>query len=156
MLSIQESKQGAQKCTPNLLPARLNHNGPVHDTERFWKPETDEAGKSHAYFRGRHLHGTPLTFPSNYTGAVLQVTDKDLPASNNETKKIEEDEDESEQVEVKIAEKVGEFDEVVVWGHGGAIDKSEDVYARGVEEWIGFAEALHASEDIEKPAQESK
>lgn len=42
MLAINATKP--QKCTPNLLPARINHAGPINDTKRYWKPETDEKG----------------------------------------------------------------------------------------------------------------
>lgn len=53
------------------------------------------------------------------------------------------EEDEVEKIEIKVVNQVGSFDEVMVWGHGGAIDADEDVYARGIKEWIGFAEAMH-------------
>lgn len=42
MLSIQSTN--SNKCTPNLLPARLNHNGPINNTQRYWSPTTDEKG----------------------------------------------------------------------------------------------------------------
>ncbi|KAL1593274.1 hypothetical protein SLS60_010882 [Paraconiothyrium brasiliense] len=58
----------------------------------------------------------------------------------------EDEEDEQETVEVKIAERIGEFDEVVVWGHGGQVEAGQDMFIRGVEEWIGFAEAMHGEE----------
>lgn len=46
MLAIQPSSKSklCQKCTPNLLPFRLNHDGPINETERFWKPEKSEDG----------------------------------------------------------------------------------------------------------------
>lgn len=40
MLAIQKSTSNAQKCTPNLLPCKINHDGPVNASERYWKPET--------------------------------------------------------------------------------------------------------------------
>ena len=52
-------------------------------------------------------------------------------------------------VEVKIAEQVGEFAEVVVWEHGGEVDGSGDVFVKGINEWIGFAESMHMDEDAE-------
>ncbi|KAI4671645.1 uncharacterized protein J4E78_000141 [Alternaria triticimaculans] len=151
MLSIQSSKP--QKCTPNLLPARINHNGPINDAERYWKPETDDKGKRHAYFRGRHLHGTTLPLPQNYTGAILHVTDKQLPQTRTQPQQPadEDDEDaeveESMPVEVQIAEQVGEFDEVIIWGHGGEVDGSGDAFVRGMNEWVGFAESMHVDEE---------
>ncbi|KAF2789555.1 hypothetical protein K505DRAFT_284152 [Melanomma pulvis-pyrius CBS 109.77] len=149
MLSLRPSST-SKKCTPNLIPARLNHNGPINDTQRYWAPETSEDGTSHVYLRGRHLHGTSLTLPENYTGAVVHVTDK--PLSQSQTKpqtrtEDEEEEDEKEEVEVNIIEKVGSFDEVLIWGHGGKVDQSQDLYARGLGEWIGFAECMHGEEE---------
>jgi ribonuclease H2 subunit C len=151
----------------------------VNDAERYWRPETDDkgkasqfddiglssdmyAGKRHAYFRGRHLHGTALPLPNNYTGAILHVTDKQLPQSRTQPPEPpagEDDEDaeaeESIPVEVKIAEQIGQFDEFIVWGHGGEVDASGDVFIRGMNEWVGFAESMHLDEDEAMKPQSS-
>ncbi|KAL5387062.1 hypothetical protein DPSP01_003674 [Paraphaeosphaeria sporulosa] len=147
MIAIQSAS--AKKCTPNLLPARLNHNGPVNDTAHYWKPEVDDKGTSHAYLRGRHLHGTPLALPSTHTGAVLQITDKNLPQMRTQPADDEDDEGEQETVEVKVAEQIGEFEEVVVWGHGGQVEEGQDMFIRGMKEWMGFAEAMHGEDEDE-------
>ena len=151
MLSIQPSKT-QQKCTPNLLPARINHNGPINNTSQYWKPDTDSEGTKHAYFRGRHLHGTAVPLPSNYTGAILNNTERDLPESAHDKSSMEEEEgdDNDAKVEVKIAEQIGVFDEMMVWKHGAVVDEKTDIYVRGVGEWIGFAEAMHCEEDSQK------
>ncbi|KAF2703567.1 ribonuclease H1 small subunit, partial [Pleomassaria siparia CBS 279.74] len=160
MLSLQPSST-LKKCTPNLLPARLNHNGPIHDTQRYFTPSQASDCKlsskdttctasetSHVYFRGRHLHGTALPLPANYTGAVVSVTDKALPRISSQPEQDEHDhEDEDEGAEVKIMEQIGTFDQVMVWGHGGTVDLSQDVYGRGLGEWVGFAEGIHGDED---------
>ncbi|KAF2645965.1 ribonuclease H1 small subunit [Massarina eburnea CBS 473.64] len=146
MLAIQPKT--SQKSTPNLLPMRINHNGPVNDTERYFQPTKDPEGTSHAYLRGRHLHGTTVSLPSNYTGAVLHITDKNLPQKPPQISEDGDDEeDEDVREEVKIAEMVGEFDEVVVWGHGESVDTERDAFVRGVNEWVGFAESMHQDED---------
>ncbi|KAF1966192.1 ribonuclease H1 small subunit [Bimuria novae-zelandiae CBS 107.79] len=159
MIAIQSSI--SKKCTPHLLPARINHNGPVSSTSRYWTPETDEKGTSHAYLRGRHLHGTHVSLPSTHTGAVLHITDKTLPQTRSQGAEDEdEDEDEDgegqerETVDVKLAEQMSEFDEVVVWGHGGPVEAGQDMFIRGVKELIGFAEAMHGEEEEE--VQEKK
>ncbi|KAL6710189.1 hypothetical protein ACN47E_009980 [Coniothyrium glycines] len=151
MLAIQSGKP--QKCTPNLLPARIHHNGPINDVQRYWKPETDRSGMHHAYLRGRHLHGTCLQLPENYVGAVLNVTDKQLPqSSKSEQHRTDEeadgDEDSTEEptVDVNVAEQVAEFDEIMLWCHGGATDPSQDVYTRSMTEWVAFAESMHVDE----------
>lgn len=40
MLAIEKSKSHKGKCTPNILPCRINHNGPVHASKRYWNPIT--------------------------------------------------------------------------------------------------------------------
>jgi ribonuclease H2 subunit C len=92
-----------------------------------------------------------LSLSEKYTGAVLHITEKDMPS---QSKGEEDDGDEDEmEVEVKIAEKVGEFDEVVVWGHGGPIGE-DDVVVRGLKEWIDFAESMHGQEEEEEEQQQ--
>lgn len=61
---------------------------------------------------------------------------------------IEEDQDQDEEdddiqlpIEVKILETNGTFDQVVIWAHE-AVPEGEDVYVKGIEEWIGFAESV--------------
>lgn len=56
----------------------------------------------------------------------------------------EEEEEENREAEedVKVLEEIGTFDEVIVWGHE-QMPAGDDVFVRGIEEWIGFAEAMH-------------
>lgn len=67
----------------------------------------------------------------------------------------DEDEDEQQELpqEVKIAQQIGEFDEVVVWGHGGSVDEESDMFVRGIREWIGFAEGMHCDEQGEEEVE---
>lgn len=43
---------------------------------------------------------------------------------------------------VKVMETTASFDSITVWNHGGQPDLDEDPHARGVREWIAFAEAV--------------
>jgi ribonuclease H2 subunit C len=52
------------------------------------------------------------------------------------------DEDEDEDEATFVAQETGEFDEIVVWNHDQLPERAEDRYMRGVEEWIGMAEAV--------------
>ncbi|PSN62316.1 hypothetical protein BS50DRAFT_578130 [Corynespora cassiicola Philippines] len=146
MLSIAPSNP--QKCTPNLLPTALQHNGPLPQTRRYWTQRTDPDTKTqHAYFRGRHLHGMSVPLPENYTGAVLHVTDKvEIERQNNSEEAEEEGE---EKFEVKVAEQIGEFENVVVWEHGDVVAEG-DAFVRGLREMAGFAEAVHRDDDDEE------
>ena len=69
---------------------------------------------------------------------------------SEDTEHDQDGEEDEPEPEVKIMEEVGTFNSVVVWGHdrmpgvndGGGGDGG-DVYVRGMEEWIGVAEAVH-------------
>jgi ribonuclease H2 subunit C len=50
-------------------------------------------------------------------------------------------EEEEEEHEVKIMEEVGEFSEILAWGHEAVVD-GDDIYVRSLEEWIGVAESV--------------
>lgn len=176
----------SKKCTPNLLPVRINHNGPIHNTERYFKPTipapstkpaqapsttasetTDNATQApqpdeqlqHVHFRGRHLHGTPLALPANYTGAIVHVPSPSSSAAapskpiSNDFDEEGEGEDRDEiNVDVHTANVLAEFDEFVVWGHAEAVDEGRDAFVRGVKEWVGFAESMHLDEEDEVKA----
>lgn len=42
MLAIQPAKDHSGARTPNVLPCRINHNGPVNASERYWQPQTSD------------------------------------------------------------------------------------------------------------------
>jgi ribonuclease H2 subunit C len=83
--------------------------------------------------------------PEGYEGVVLLKTEKVLPAQKLKAPEMDGDEDMQEEgeeeAEVKMMEEMGKFGEVVVWGHE-VVPEKEDEYVKGVEEWIGFAEAV--------------
>ncbi|KAI8942277.1 hypothetical protein NX059_000356 [Plenodomus lindquistii] len=173
MLSIQPPTSAPsappQKVTPNLLPLRISHNGPINSTSRFFTPATDASKPGdntlHAHFRGRHLHGTPVALPQGYTGAALHVTDRQAPQpralqqeqqDDGESGGEDEEEVEDMAVDISVAEQVGEFDEIVVWGHGGVVDEGRDMYVRGLREWVGFAESMHCEDEVDGDVEEKK
>lgn len=91
-----------------------------------------------------------MKVPEGYKGVVVKEGAKE---DGDSQKKCGErlrrrgedvDEEEEEEEEVKTMEEVGEFDAVMVWGHESVVD-GEDTFVRGVEEWIGFAEAVRLS-----------
>ena len=54
----------------------------------------------------------------------------------------EEDEERGEELEeVDALEEVASFDNIVLWGHESLVE-GDDPFVKGVEEWIGFAEAV--------------
>ncbi|TVY65613.1 Uncharacterized protein LSUE1_G006232 [Lachnellula suecica] len=140
MLTIQKSKSHKGKCTPNVLPCRINHNGPVNASKRYWDSRTTN-GKTISYFRGRKLHGKRLKIPKGYRGIVVSSTDRILPKAAP----AEDDEDAEEGPEVKVMEEQSEFEDMMVWGHEALPDDMADPYVRGVEEWIAFAEQVNCA-----------
>jgi ribonuclease H2 subunit C len=158
MLAIHPSSP--QKTTPNLLPTRIHHNGPVNSVARYWAPSTDDKGTQHVHFRGRHLHGTSIPLPSTHAGAVLHVTDEIAPKTtiqSSSTKAQQQDDDQDddddgdmgEEVEVKVAKQIGSFDEIVIWEHGGTVDAERDGFVRGLGEWVEWAGRMHCEDDEE-------
>lgn len=148
--------------TPNLLPCAIHHNGPIQTSSRYWSPKPTHAESETertAYFRGRKLQGRAVRLPEGYTGMLVKKTDDVLSEEKKakmptaeELRAMEEGDDmdedgegmglgKDEEVEVKMLEQTAEFDEMVVWGHE-ALPETDDVYVRGVEEWVGFAAAV--------------
>ncbi|CAD0011120.1 unnamed protein product, partial [Aureobasidium pullulans] len=122
MLAIKKSEKSTS-CVANVLPCRIQHNGPVNATTRHWTPESSSDGQTNtAYFRGRKLNGKTVNLPEGY--------------------RDEEDASSSSTPETKILQEVATFDKIVVWGHEVQPDGQEDVYVRGVSEWIGLATAV--------------
>ncbi|KAL8758608.1 MAG: hypothetical protein Q9199_001345 [Rusavskia elegans] len=151
MLSIQRrnTKEAPQACTPNLLPCRINHDGPVNASHRYWAPEHDKDGNLEAYFRGRKLKGREVTLPKGYKGIVVKEAANEDETHKRNIERLrrrqseEEDVGEDDEEEVKMLEEVANFKDFIVWGHEAVAD-GDDAFVKGVEEWIGFAAAMHA------------
>ncbi|THW47581.1 ribonuclease H1 small subunit [Aureobasidium pullulans] len=148
MLAIKKSEKSTS-CVANVLPCRIQHNGPVNATTRHWTPESSSDGQTNtAYFRGRKLNGKTVNLPEGYRGAILQKTNTILPPTitPSPSTSLEDEEDASSSLsstpETKILQEVATFDKIVVWGHEVQPDGQEDVYVRGVSEWIGLATAV--------------
>ncbi|KAL8913831.1 MAG: hypothetical protein Q9171_001435 [Xanthocarpia ochracea] len=152
MLSIQrrDPKEAHLECIPNLLPCRIHHDGPVNASRRYWAPEQDKDGNLEAYFRGRKLKGREVKLPDGYRGAVVKKGTKedDAPKKNAERLKRRQlededvDDDENDE-EVQVMEEVADFKEFIIWGHEAVADR-DDAFVKGIEEWMGFAAAMHA------------
>jgi len=85
-----------------------------------------------------------------YTGVVLKHTDRILHQNEQQRHIVPEDielevEDEGRQEDVKITEEIATFEEIMVWGHDRSPDLQEDPYAKGIQEWMAFAEAVSGS-----------
>ena len=82
--------------------------------------------------------------PEGYTGAIVQMPDKE--AEEESIKKAFRDEDREEGGEDTVVEteavRAAEFGEFMVWDHGQLPDGSSDPYMKGIQEWISFAETV--------------
>ncbi|TVY25482.1 Uncharacterized protein LHYA1_G005726 [Lachnellula hyalina] len=150
MLAIQKSKSHKGQCTPNVLPCRVNHNGPVNASKRYWEVRTSVDNKPTSYFRGRKLHGKKLKMPKGYRGIVVSSTDRILPADGDG------DGEGEESPEVKVMEEQAGFRELMIWGHEALPDGLADPYVRGVEEWVAFAEQIHLLSDDDEEVEEKE
>lgn len=134
------SKVSEEKTRVNVLPCRINHNGPAKVVKRYWQPRDEADGANTSYFRGRKLKAKLAKLPEKYQGLVLKASDKTmiepiLPTPDDEEPELPES--------TKVIEQVAAFDELVVWGHD-RIPSTDDHFVKGIEEWIAFAEAIHA------------
>ncbi|KAF1810390.1 ribonuclease H1 small subunit, partial [Eremomyces bilateralis CBS 781.70] len=144
----QPSSNPSKKCTPHILPCRVHHHGAIAATTRHWNPREDALAASPsgvskqrthtAYFRGRKLKGTKVDVPEGYkAGVILRRSSEPIQEPAGE----ESDEEDAAGETYPVREE-GSFDGFMVWGHDVLPDPVEDTYIRGVDEWIGFAEAM--------------
>ncbi|CAG8921414.1 unnamed protein product [Penicillium salamii] len=150
MYAIQSPKATSEKdnsilhYTPNIIPCRVHHDGPVESLDRYWLPLKDEKDNTEtSHFRGRKLRGRRVALPDGYQGVVAVPTDRVLPPTQQPDNDNAHDESEMEEP-VKILETQGTFDDIVVWGHE-TVPAADDTFVKGVEEWLQFAEAMHTN-----------
>ncbi|KAL4980843.1 ribonuclease H2 non-catalytic subunit-domain-containing protein [Aspergillus desertorum] len=149
---VPESKGtgSSDNCTPNILPCRIHHDGPVQSVNRYWTPTTDAKDEDlqTAYFRGRRLRGRRVQIPKGYEGVVVAHTDRELPTAKDHETVGEEDENDEP---IKVLEKQATFRDYMVWGHE-VIPAADDPFIKGVEEWVKFAEVMHTNNGAGKKA----
>ncbi|KAL9136021.1 MAG: hypothetical protein Q9175_002759 [Cornicularia normoerica] len=144
MLKFSKSDDRVQKlCTPNILPCRIHHEGPIDASPRYWAPETAKDGKLEAYFRGRKLRGQEIDVPQGYRGVVVQEAGKERTAFRTTDRGGLEVEGDEELEEDTVLNEIGSFEKVIIWNHESMVD-GDDAFVKGLSEWIGFAQVMHA------------
>jgi ribonuclease H2 subunit C len=63
--------------------------------------------------------------------------------ADNSASEAEEDDSKEKPEPVKILQSTATFNEVMLWGHD-MLPAPDDPFVKGIEEWIAFAEAIHA------------
>ena len=104
-------------------------------------------GKPEAYFRGRKLKGKEVRVPTGYKGVIVKQAKKEKDTrKDTEKKDVRDGEDNEEKAEEEFSmmQDLGSFDKVMLWGHESTVE-SEDPFVKGMEEWIGFAEAVSSA-----------
>ncbi|KAJ5476178.1 Ribonuclease H2subunit C [Penicillium sp. IBT 31633x] len=148
--SQSAKSDSAPKCTPNIIPCRIHHDGPVDSLERYWTPVTDAKDNTKtSHFRGRKLRGRRVALPDGYQGVVASPTDRVVPPSRQVDGDGVEDAEAEPEEPVKILETQSTFDDFVVFGHE-ALPAADDMFVKGVEEWIQFADAMHTTPSLTK------
>lgn len=138
MLAISQNTC-SDKSVLNVLPCRIDHDGPAKVTKRYWTTRIEADGTKTSDFRGRRLRGRVVKVPRGYRGRVLKATEK---AVVEPTLNMDEDEESNPITPVKIADEVSTFEEMVVWGHD-QVPATDDSFVISVEEWTAFADAIH-------------
>ncbi|RKF72828.1 putative rna exonuclease 4 [Golovinomyces cichoracearum] len=156
MFVLERNKVEKKKCIANILPCRINHNGPVSASRRYWNPIERSDGLSVAYFRGKKLHGKRLHLPKGNRGVVVTKTDRKMdckkaektstPIPEGEIDVDHEEDQEDKQLDVTILEEKFEFENIMIWGHESQPDPITDPYTRGILEWIDFSTLIHSYE----------
>ena len=94
--------------------------------------------------RGRRLLGKEIALPEGYEGVVVKDKGVALPSGKQRSCEIVDLDDENEieeEVEVRMFEEVGSFDNVMLWDHE-KVAEGDDAFVKGLSEWIGFAEGV--------------
>ena len=52
MLAMETGKSPKVKCTPNILPCTVQHDGPVNASEHLWSSQTDAGTEVHTAHSG--------------------------------------------------------------------------------------------------------
>lgn len=100
-------------------------------------------GKPEAYFRGRKFKGREVKVSPGYKGLIIKAEAKsrwDEQRLERMTTDLKEA-TETAEGDLKFLEKVGTFDEVVIWGHE-ATAENDDVFVKGLGEWLDFAQSV--------------
>ncbi|RYP47596.1 hypothetical protein DL768_006382 [Monosporascus sp. mg162] len=160
MFTVPSELPAEKKAQVHLLPCRVHHDGNVDPVESFWSPRESQDGQKNAYFRGRKLHGKTMKLPEGYHGSIVEKGQpKPEEASREEASReemaedIDLQEEQDDPIEVGAMRGKSTFDEVIVWGHEATADSGADPYVRSIEEWISFAEQIHAYPTEEGPTE---
>ncbi|KAI5785610.1 ribonuclease H2, subunit C [Peziza echinospora] len=179
MISIQHQpvsnhkSQTTAATTVNLLPCKFKTSSPANATSGFWKPvavvpgekktEGEEEGNSTSKketthlsnFRGRKLLGRKLPLPENYIGVIIDPSTATSKFEYHDDEDIDGMDSEDRDEKPKECKVLGEFKEIMVWGHE-ELPEGNEVIWKGVDEWMGLAETMHEINDVDDEETKTK
>ncbi|KAG8527485.1 uncharacterized protein KY384_007637 [Bacidia gigantensis] len=128
MLKLSKgTTENTKKVTVNLLPCSIQHDGTVNAADRYWKPEIAK-GKIKAANR--------------YQGIIVKNGGVHEPLNRQWNSENGEEEDDGVG-DIRSLHEVESFEHVQLWEHEAQVE-GDDAFAKGLSEWIGFAEAVGA------------
>lgn len=77
-------------------------------------------------------------------GSVEKEEEEEVSGEDVLEEELEREENEEEEEDVKVLEEIGSFDGIMAWGHETVVD-DDDVFVKGIEEWVGFSRAVSSS-----------
>lgn len=80
-----------------------------------------------------------MKLPKGYEAVV--VKDAGIEQPSLDRNRMAEDPEDEEVEEIKVLQEMGRFDKVVLWGHGALVE-DDDAFVKGLNEWVGFADAV--------------
>ena len=88
------------------------------------------------------MRGKEIKVPAGYKGVIITERDEEkLGGKTIDKQDVNKRDGLEEENDVKVLQELGSFDELVLWGHESIVE-GEDTFVKGMEEWIGFAEAV--------------
>ena len=76
-------------------------------------------------------------------GIVGRITDN-APGKGRMERRLDIEEGNEDSEPTRVIQSLAEFKQMDVWGHEALLDE-DDAFIRGIQEWVGFSEAIHTA-----------
>lgn len=96
------------------------------------------------------MKGKELKVPQGYRGVIVrEIAENEAAQNARKQTQLDEEDDENDEEDVSEIREIGSFDEIMLWGHESIIE-DDDTFAKGMGEWIKFAELVSPFEGLEQ------
>ena len=100
-----------------------------------------------SHFRGRKLLGRTLPLPENYIGVIIDPSTATSQVGYHDDEDVDDIDAEDRDEKPKECKVLGEFKEIMVWGHEELPEGNEGIW-KGVGEWMGLAETVRWNSEL--------